>query len=79
MKSLEVDMGRYDINKVEMEEDDQILDGRNRRFAKRNADQPKLSPIRRKDKLRQEEGTKSKAKRNLKKIQHKIKYDWQGE
>ena len=79
MKSLEVDMGRYDINKVEMEEDDQILDGRNRRFAKRNADQPKLSPIRRKDKLRQEEGKRPKAKRNNKKIQHRIKYDWQGE
>jgi len=72
-------MGRYDINKVEMEEDDQILDGRNRRFAKRNADQPKLSPIRRKDKLRQEKGTRPKAKRNNKKIQHRIKYDWQGE
>ena len=79
MKRLEVDMGRYDINKVEMEEDDQILDGRNRRFAKRNADQPKLSPIRRKDKLRQEEGMRPKAKRNNKKIQHRIKYDWQGE
>jgi hypothetical protein len=29
--------------------------------------------------LRQEEGLKPKAKRNHKKIQHKIKYDWQGE
>ena len=72
-------MSRYDIYKIETEADDQIPDGRNRRFVKKNADQPKLSPIRRKDKLRQEEGMRPKAKRNNKKIQHRIKYDWQGE
>jgi hypothetical protein len=72
-------MGRFDIEEVEIEEDDQIIDKGYRRFAKRDADQPRRSPIRRKDKSRQEEGMKTKAKRNLKKIQHKIKYDWQGE
>jgi len=72
-------MGRFEIEEVEIEEDDQIIDKGYRRFAKRDADQPRRSPIRRKDKLRQEEGMKPKAKRNRKKIQHKIKYDWQGE
>lgn len=72
-------MGRFDIEEVEIEEDDQTFDNGYRRFAKRDADEPRRSPIRRKDKLRQEEGLKPKAKRNLKKIQHKIKYDWQGE
>lgn len=74
-------MGRFDIEQVEIEEDDQIIDKGYRRFAKRDADQPRRSPIRRKDKSQEqeEEGMKPKAKRNLKKIQHKIKYDWQGE
>jgi hypothetical protein len=73
-------MGRFDIEEVEIEEDDQIIDKGYRRFAKRDADQPRRSPIRRKDKSQEEEeGMKPKAKRNLKKIQHKIKYDWQGE
>ena len=71
-------MGRYDIEEVEIEENDQIFDKDNRRFGKGDADQPRWSPIRRKDKWRQEEGMKPKAKRNHKKIQHKIKYDWQG-
>jgi hypothetical protein len=74
-------MGRFDIEEVEIEEDDQIIDKGYRRFAKRDADQPRWSPIRRKDKSQEqeEEGMKPKAKRNRKKIQHKIKYDWQGE
>ena len=72
-------MAPYDSDDVEKDEDDQILVDGNRQFVQRNADQPKRSPIRRKDKSRQEEGLKPKAKRNLKKIQHKIKYDWQGE
>lgn len=72
-------MGRFDIEEVEIEEDDQIIDKGYRRFAKRDADQPRRSPIRRKDKSQEEEGMKPKAKRNHKKIQHKIKYDWQGE
>jgi len=72
-------MSQYYIDEVELGEDDQVFDGSNRRFAKRQFDQPRQSPICRKDKLRQEEGLKPKAKRNHKKIQHKIKYDWQGE
>ena len=72
-------MGRFDIEEAEIEKDDQIIDKGYRRFAKRDADQPRRSPIRRKDRSRQEEGMKPKVKRNLKKIQHKIKYDWQGE
>ena len=73
-------MGRYNIDEVEIEEDDQILDSGNQGYAKRGADQPRRSPIRKKNKLRQEEeGLKPKAKRNHKKIQHRLKYDWQGE
>ena len=72
-------MGRFDIEEVEIEEDDQTFDNGYRRFAKRDADEPRRSPIRRKDKLRQEEGLKPKARRNHKKISHKIKYNWQGE
>ena len=71
-------MGRYNIDEVEMVEDDQIFDGDNRQFAKEEVDQPKRSPIRRKDKLRPEEGMKPKAKRNHKKIQQRLKFDWQG-
>jgi len=75
-------MGRYDIDEAEMEKDDQIFDGGNHRNANGAANQPRRSPIRRKNKLReedQEEGMKPKAKRNHKKIQHRLKYDWQGE
>jgi hypothetical protein len=72
-------MSRYKFDEVETDEDDQISDSGHRQFSKRPVDQPRWSPIRRKDKLRQEEGVKPKAKRNHKKIQHKIKYDWQGE
>jgi hypothetical protein len=79
VKSSEVDMGRYNIDEVDLVEDDQIPGGDNRQFAKGDVDQPKRSPIRRKDKLRQEEEMKPKAKRNQKKIQHRLKSDWQGE
>lgn len=72
-------MGPYNSVDVEKDEGDQILGGGNRRFAKGNADQPKRSPIRRKDKWHQEEEMKPKTKRNHKKIQHRLKYDWQGE
>lgn len=72
-------MVRYDIEEIEIEADDQIFDSDYRRFAKGEVDQPRWSPIRRKDKLRQEEEMKPRAKRNHKKIQQKIKYNWQGE
>ncbi|MGD8262093.1 MAG: hypothetical protein PVJ56_07380 [Desulfobacterales bacterium] len=74
MKRSGVEMGQYDID-----EGDQISDTGNRRIAKREADQPKRSPIRRKDKWRQEEWMKTKVKKNHKKIQHRLKYDWQGD
>jgi hypothetical protein len=79
MKPLEVAMGRYDNAQVETGEDDQILGTDNRQFAKRDADQPKRSPIRKKDRWRPEEEMKPKAKRSHKRIQHRLKYDWQGE
>jgi len=72
-------MGRYNIDELEMGEDDQNFGGGKRPFAKADVDQPKRSPIRRKYKLRSEEGMKPKAKRNHKKIQQRIKFDWQGE
>ena len=68
-------MSRYDIDEFEIEKDDWSTDGGNRRFAKIDADQPRRSPIRRKDKMRLEEGMKPKAKRNYRKIQHRIKYE----
>jgi hypothetical protein len=74
-----MEMERHDIEEFEIEEDHQLFDTENRRFAKREADQPKRSPIRRKDKWRQVEGMKTKVKKNHKKIQHRLKYDWQGE
>jgi len=72
-------MSRHYVDEVETDEGDQILDSGRQRFDKRQIDKPRRSPIRRKDRLRQEEDMKPKAKRNHKKIQHKIKYDWQGE
>jgi hypothetical protein len=72
-------MGRYDNQEVEVEEDDQSFEPDSRRYAGRQVDQPKRSPIRRKDKWRQEDGVKSKTRRNDKKIQHRLKYNWQGE
>ena len=72
-------MGRYDIKEVEIEEDNQNFNSGYLRFTERDADQPRRSPIRRKDKLRQEEGFKPKARRNHKKILYKFKYTCQGE
>ena len=72
-------MSRYITDEIETDEGDQIFDSGSRQFAKRNADQPKRSPIRRKSKMQREEGIKPKAKRNYKKIQHRLKYDWQRE
>ena len=72
-------MNRNYLDEADMLTGDPNYDSGFRRFAKKQADQPRQSPIRRKDKLRQEEEMQPKAKRNYKKIQHKIKYDWQGE
>ena len=68
-------MSRYKINEVETDEGDQIFDGGSRRPDKWDVDQPKRSPIRRKDKMKPEEGMKPKAKRDNRKIQHRIKYE----
>lgn len=72
-------MGRYDIEEVETEDDNQSINSGYRRFTDRDADQPRRSPIRRKDRWRQEEEIKPKAKRSHKRIQNRLKYDWQGE
>ena len=72
-------MGRYHIDDVEPEEDDLNSDSNRRRFAGNQTDEPRRSPIRRKNKWRQEEVIKAKAKRSHKKIQRRLKYDWQGE
>ena len=71
-------MNRYDFDELEPDDGGQILDSGWRRFAIKHVDQPRRSPMRRKNKLLQDEEIKPKAKRNHKKIQHKIKYDWQG-
>jgi hypothetical protein len=72
---VEVDMSRYNVDEFETESDDLSLDGVNRRFAEKDVDQPRRSPIRRKDKMRLEEGMKQKAKKNDRKIQYRIKYE----
>ena len=72
-------MGRYHIDDVEPEEDDLNFDSHRRRFAGNQTDEPRRSPIRRKNNWRQEERIKAKAKRSHKKIQRRLKYDWQGE
>ncbi len=72
-------MTRYHFEEVDMFAGDQNYDSGFQRFGISKIDQPRRSPIRRKDKLRQAMGMKPKAKRNHKKIQNKIKYDWEGE
>ena len=72
-------MGRYKVDEPELKEDVRITDEDILRFPKSGTEQPKRSPIRRKSKMQREEGIKPKAKRNYKKIQHRLKYDWQGE
>ena len=71
-------MGWYIVDEADVYAEDQTDASRFRRFSSWGIDQPRRSPIRRKNKLRLEEGFKPKAKRNFKKIQNKIKYDWQG-
>jgi hypothetical protein len=72
-------MNRYYFDEADMLTGDQNYDSSFLRFGIGKTDQPRRSPIRRKDKLRQPMGMKPKAKRNFKKIQNKIKYDWEGE
>ena len=79
MKTVEVEMKWYDFDEGDMSDEDLDPDSGSRRFAKRQSDEPRRSPIRRKDKFRPEEGFRFRAKRNHKKILNKIKYDWQGE
>lgn len=72
-------MTRYYFEQADMFTGDQDYDSGFLRFGISKIDQPRRSPMRRKDKSRQAMGMKPKAKRNYKKIQNKIKYDWEGE
>jgi hypothetical protein len=72
-------MNRHYLEDADISKDDPNFGSGLTRFDMNRVEQPRRSPIRRKDKLRQEMGQKSKAKRDYKKIQYKIKYDWQGE
>ena len=72
-------MNRYYFDEADMFASDQNYDSGFLQFGIGKIDQPRRSPIRRKDKLRQALGIKPKAKRNYKKIQNKIIYDWKGE
>ena len=72
-------MGWYNFDEADLYAEDQTDASGSRRISPKEFDQPRQSPMRRKNKLRLEEGLKPKAKRNFKKIQNKIKYDWQGE
>jgi hypothetical protein len=68
-------MSRYNFDEFEIEMDDLSFDSVKRRFAEKDDDQPRRSPIRRKDKMRIEEGVKPKAKKNHRKIHYRIKYE----
>ncbi len=68
-------MSRYSIDEVEIEDTDWSFKIGSRRFAKEGVDQPRRSPIRRKDKMKPEEGMKPKAKRKHRKVQQRIKYE----
>ena len=72
-------MGWYEFDEMEFDDEEQILKPKGRRLAARQADQPKRSPIRRKDRWRQEEEMRPKAKKSDKKFQLRLKYSWQGE
>jgi hypothetical protein len=72
-------MSRNDFDIMEFDDEEQVLKRGSQRFTVRQADQPKRSPIRRKDRWRQEAGTRSKTKKSDKKIQQRLKYSWQGE
>ena len=76
---LEVEMARYIIEENSKEQDDQIFDWGSQGISKKDNDQPKRSPIRRKYKMRQKERMKSRTKGNHKKDRHRIKYEWQGD
>ena len=73
-----MNMSRYHLDEIDLSAENQDYDQGFMRSAKSHVDFPLRSPIRRKDKSRPEMGMKPKAKRNYKKIQNKIKYDWQG-
>jgi hypothetical protein len=68
-------MSRYRVEETDWDDDDQNLENGNRRFSKTETDPPKRSPIRRKHKMRTEGEGKSKAKRNNKKLLHRLKYE----
>ena len=55
-----------------------IADTVSQKYRGMDVDQPKLSPMRRKDKARNGD-TQPKYQRDHKKIQYRLKYDWQGE
>ena len=71
-------MSWYNFDEADVHAEDQTDASGYRRFSPMGIDQPRRSPIRRKNKLRAAERFKPKAKRNFKKIQNKIKYNWQG-
>ena len=68
-------MGWHSIDEVEIEDAAWSFNVGNGRFTKEGFDQPRRSPIRRKDKMKPEGGLKPKAKRDNRKIQHRIKYE----
>jgi hypothetical protein len=79
LNCTEADMVWYDIDEMEIDDDEQIRNREGRQFAMGQADQPKRLPMRRKDRWRQEEGVRAKTKKNDKKIRQRLKYNWQGE
>jgi hypothetical protein len=68
-------MSRYNFDENELKLDDLSLDSDKRRSAGNDVDQPRRSPIRRKDKMRPEERVKAKSKKNHRKLQQRIKYE----
>jgi len=71
-------MDRHGKEGSEFVQDVCVTDTAYHRYRGMEVDQPKLSPMRRKDKTRNGD-TQPKYQRDHKKIQYRLKYDWQGE
>ena len=70
-------MSQDNFHETELQDGNPVLDRDDQRFLKKDNDQPKQSPIRRKSKMRQEERVKSKVIRIQKKDEQRFKHKWQ--
>jgi hypothetical protein len=71
-------MDRHDKEGSDFGKDNYVTGTSYQKYRELDVDHPKLSPMRRKDKARNG-GSQPKCKRNHKKIQYRLKYNWEGE